>query len=280
MIRSTFCHLPGIGLKREERLWSCGIQTWDEFLALDRWPESDDDFFASISLESLQQRLAESVDELEKQNAFYFYRRLPPSEQWRLFRDFRDTVHYLDIETTGTRQSDTITSVALFDGKRIETFVQNRNLSSLPPILTACKTVVTYNGKAFDLPFLNRTFSLDYNPVHIDLRFIFAEMGFRGGLKGCEKALGLDRGELDGVNGYFAVLLWQEFLETGDESVLETLLAYNVEDTVNLETLMVIAFNRKSDALPFPVEPLPVPARPDLPFLPDRSVIDRVKLKL
>lgn len=43
--------------------------------------------------------------------------------------------------------------------------------------------------------------------------------------------------------GFFAVLLWQEFQQTGNIKALETLLVYNIEDVVNLETLMVLAYN-------------------------------------
>jgi len=43
-------------------------------------------------------------------------------------------------------------------------------------------------------------------------------------LKFCEKALGLDRGDLDGVDGYFAVLLWRDYQKKHNEKALETLL--------------------------------------------------------
>ena len=43
-----------------------------------------------------------------------------------------------------------------------------------------------------------------------------SSLGYRGGLKGCEKCLGLDRAELDGVDGYFAVLLWNEYRKSGN----------------------------------------------------------------
>ena len=47
--------------------------------------------------------------------------------------------------------------------------------------------------------------------------------------------MGLDRGYLEGVDGYFAVLLWREYELYHDQEALETLLAYNIADTVNLE---------------------------------------------
>jgi hypothetical protein len=29
MLKNTFCHLTGVGLKREKQLWSMGINSWD-----------------------------------------------------------------------------------------------------------------------------------------------------------------------------------------------------------------------------------------------------------
>ena len=91
---------------------------------------------------------------------------------------------------------------------------------------------------------------------------VLRSLGITGGLKGCEKKLGIDRKELDGVDGYFAVLLWREYLKSGNRAALDTLLAYNIEDVVNLETLMVIAYNMNLDATPFSGE-LRLPLEPD-----------------
>jgi hypothetical protein len=97
-------------------------------------------------------------------------------------------------------------------------------------------------------------------------------------LKCCEKALGLDRGDLDGVDGYFAVFLWHEYQKNNNEKALETLLAYNIEDVVNLETLMVMAYNMKLKDTPFnSTHALPLPRMPEIPFKPDLKTIDRIK---
>jgi len=55
----------------------------------------------------------------------------------------------------------------------------------------------------------------------------------------------MDRGDLKDIDGFFAVLLWDEYQRTGDQKVLKTLLAYNIQDTINLENLMVTAYNLK-----------------------------------
>ena len=114
--------------------------------------------------------------------------------------------------------------------------------------------------------------------MQIDLRYVLKSLGYAGGLKGCEAQLGIDRGELIGVDGYFAVLLWDDYDRRGNEKALETLLAYNVEDVVNLETLMVMAYNMKVKETPF-AESLRIdlPSRPEIPYSPDMQTIRRLK---
>jgi uncharacterized protein YprB with RNaseH-like and TPR domain len=98
--------------------------------------------------------------------------------------------------------------------------------------------IVTYNGKSFDIPFIESFFNIRLNHAQIDLRYVIHSLGYRGGLKGVERQLGPYRGDLRDVDRFFAVLLWDEFLKTGDQKVLDTLLAHNVQDTITLENLM------------------------------------------
>ncbi len=87
-------------------------------------------------------------------------------------------------------------------------------------------------------------------------------------------------GTWTGWTVFFAVLLWREFQQTGNIKALETLLAYNIEDVVNLETLMVLAYNMKLKETPFSeTHALPMPEIPDIPFKPDRSTIERIRQK-
>ena len=114
--------------------------------------------------------------------------------------------------------------------------------------------------------------------AHIDLRFLLHSLGYKGGLKGCEKMLGLDRAELAGVDGFFAVLLWNDYLERGDRRSLETLLAYNVLDAVNLERLMVVAYNLKVKDTPFYLaNHLEIPPDVANPFKPHMGTVKRLK---
>jgi uncharacterized protein YprB with RNaseH-like and TPR domain len=114
--------------------------------------------------------------------------------------------------------------------------------------------------------------------VQIDLRYVLKSLGYSGGLKGCEAQLGIDRGDLTGVDGFFAVLLWNDYVQSGNEKALETLLAYNIEDVVNLETLMVMAYNMKVRETPFGQRlQIDLPARPEIPFNPHPATIQWLK---
>lgn len=69
-------------------------------------------------------------------------------------------------------------------------------------------------------------------------------------MKGCERQ-GIDRGEFRNIDGYYAVILWQEYKRTGNEKALETLIEYNRMDARNLETLTVMAYDMKLKETPF-----------------------------
>jgi hypothetical protein len=90
---------------------------------------------------------------------------------------------------------------------------------------------------------------------------------------------GMDRGDLKDIDGFFAVLLWDEYQRTGDQRALDTLLAYNIQDTINLEDLMVTAYNMKLKQTPF-YESLAIadsPAPLVNPHRVDLNTVDRLK---
>ena len=203
---------------------------------------------------------------------------MPAYLLWRLFADFRACAAYVDIETTGLGgPDDHITTAAIYDGTRVFHYIHGENLDSLAKDLMEYKLLVTYNGTCFDLPFIRNYFGIPVNQAHIDLRYLLADLGYRGGLKGCEKSLGLDRGELEGVDGYLAVLLWGEYRAKGDQKALETLLAYNMADAVNLENLMVRAFNMKVANTPFNYPRLPPPCSPSIDFQPCPTLLAELR---
>jgi uncharacterized protein len=246
VLKNTFCHVPGIGEKTERGLWTRGILSWDDVLTM------APDMLVQKNHYFLRNRLMESMEHIEDGNSDYFAETLPPSQQWRLFPEFRTSVAYLDIETTGMGgPGNHITTIALYDGREVFHYVKGRNLHQFCEDISSYKLVVTYNGKCFDVPVIERYLGVRMPRAHIDLRFVLKSLGYTGGLKGCEKRFGLDRGDLNGVDGYFAVLLWHDYETNRNPKALETLLAYNILDAVNLESLMVQSYNLKLKNTPF-----------------------------
>ena len=273
MLTNTFCHIPTVGPTTERKLWDAGIRDWKTFTSTDDVPLS------TYKRTHVRGYLARSAEELEVGNPDYFARLLATREHWRLYPDFRNRVAYLDIETTGLGvPGDTITSIALYDGTSIRTFVQGDNLDAFADAVEDYRLIVTYNGKSFDVPFIRRYLRLPMEHAHIDLMHVLRSLGYRGGLKGCEHQLGLSRGELEGIDGAFAVLLWHDFRDNGNDKALETMLAYNVQDVVNLETLLVKAYNMKIQDTPFArSRRLKLPTPPTNPFRGDPDTIARLK---
>lgn len=73
-------------------------------------------------------------------------------------------------------------------------------------------------------------------PSVYDLMYDCWRCNLKGGFKAVEQQLGIPR-QLQGINGWDAVLLWQRYRNYGDGKALATLLKYNEEDVVNLKVL-------------------------------------------
>jgi hypothetical protein len=271
MLHHTFCHIPGIGLKTERKLWEAGVTRWE------RWRMPPPIRLSTAAGLDAARVLERSLAALDNDPNF-FTTTLSSTEPWRIFPHYLDRTAYLDIETTGLDDYAEVTTIALYDGKKVYTYINGRNLEDFVDDIRKYQVIVSYNGKSFDIPFLERYFRIRLPQAQIDLRYVLGRLGFRGGLKGCEKQLGLNRGSLDGVDGYFAVLLWRQYTRNNDERALETLLAYNVEDTVNLERLAIEAYNRNVLTTPFADQlVLPFPARPANPHIADYDCVAGIK---
>jgi len=272
MLKNTFIHVPGIGPQTEASFWKQGVWDWEDFFddtAL-RLPEARRDVIAEA--------LNESRRQLKAGNPAFFADRMPASQHWRLFAELRTRVVYLDIETTGLDDTCSISTIALYDGSTMATYVHGTNLNDFINDIQRYDLLVTYNGKCFDVPFIERAFGQRLDHAHIDLRYVLAGLGLKGGLKRCEIQMGLDRGALEDVDGIFAVVLWNGYLRNRDEQALETLLAYNLQDVINLELLMVSAYNTKVAHTPFGQSHfLPLPAVPENPIPIHRRTLDRYR---
>jgi len=260
VLERTFLHVPGIGERRERALWAQGYQDWTGFLERhppDRWKEW-------------------IAGHLDRERAA---RALPRREAWRLATEFPGRTCFLDIETEGLDPaSHGVTCVGLSDGTTVEAFVAGRNLEAFPDALERFDLVVTYNGSSFDLPVLRRAFPhADLHRLHhIDLRIPLHRLGLKGGLKGVERQLGIARSaEIEGADGFLAVLLWREHLR-GNATALETLLRYCLEDVVHLVPILAVAYNRLTRDLPLPVAPIVDVEEPAIPYRADAGLVRRL----
>ncbi|CAK7059463.1 MAG: hypothetical protein DELT_01364 [Desulfovibrio sp.] len=241
MLETCFIHLPGVGPAFVQKLADAGVLCWNDALAK---PLP----CGGKKAENLLAGVRESQERLAARDIRWFGNALPPAEQWRLYPYFKDKAAYVDIETTGLSWPEGhITTIALYDGGTVRTYVEGRNLEQFADDIKEYDLLVTWNGRGFDAPILRKSLNipLDKGDMgHLDLLPVFRALGLRGGLKKVEKALGIDRDNLDGVDGWMAVRLWREFRKTGNERVLETLLAYNVADVLSLEYLAGYAVMR------------------------------------
>ncbi len=271
VLHHTFLHLPGLGPTTERRLWAAGINTWDDFLEAGTLP------LASAKVPMWREELLASRERLAAGDADWFGERLPPAEAWRLFFDFREHLACVDIETDGTPQNE-VTAVAFYDGREtVRTYANGKNLPDFADDILESKVLVTFNGRCFDAPVLKSHLRAVLPKAHIDLRSVLCGIGIKGGLKKCEARYGVDRGDLTGADGYFAVVLWREYVRSGDPALLETLLAYNAADVLALPVLLAHAINDLLAATPFADRfALPIPEPGDNPHRPDPAVLRRL----
>ena len=236
MLEHTFIHLPKYGPIKERKLWENGVTSWDDFL---------DVFGTSPYHKAHCSTLASSQYALRNHDFDYFARAIPGNETWRAFPHARK-IAYLDIETTGTRRSDYITVIGVYDGKKTKSYIHGKNLHQFRQDIEKFDMVATFNGSMFDLPFIMRESRVRIPPLHVDLRFLLASLDVTGGLKRIEKKFGFERDDdLDGLTGYDAIILWRKYKKRNDKEALDTLVRYNGADVNNLEKLLKWAYKEK-----------------------------------
>ena len=241
LLKKTFQHIEGIGAKKEALLWEAGAKDWNDVLEnLEHYdiPES--------LISSLKCELPKSIYAYNAKNYNYFLKRLSSSALYRLYPLLKEKTVFLDIETTGIKPEKAhITVIGCYDGVETKVFIYNRNEREFLDYIKKYSIVVTFNGSCFDIPFLEKYFSTKIKCKQIDLRFVLKDLGYTGGLKKIEEDLGLSRGDdMQGVNGYTAVLLWNYYLDTKDETAIDSLVHYNLLDTINLEYLLCFSYNQ------------------------------------
>jgi len=151
---------------------------------------------------------------------------------------------YLDIETTGLTPDFcqiTVVGIYIVGGEKnevIQLVGDGITADRLMNSLNGVKTLHTYNGSRFDLPFIDAWHRVDLSREfkHVDLMFHCWRRNLYGGLKSVERQLGINR-KLTEVNGLEAIRLWWAYANDNDGNALKTLLEYNKEDVVNLKAL-------------------------------------------
>jgi uncharacterized protein YprB with RNaseH-like and TPR domain len=228
-IENSFIPVDGVGERTERSLWESGVTHWDAF---------DPSAVGARQAENIESFVATAAERLDDGDAAFFRERFPSGSHWRCYENFREDACFLDIETTGLDQGrDDVTVVGLHTPGETETLVAGRDLTAerLQRRLDDANLLVTFNGKRFDVPFLESAFGVDVDAPHVDLMYPCRRLGLTGGLKAIERETGIDRDRPD-LSGEDAVRLWREY-ERGDESALETLVSYNRDDTENLRAL-------------------------------------------
>lgn len=191
----------------------------------------------------------------------HFLEPCPPPLPAILHEYFGPMPHYgvLDIETTGL--SPAYASVILIglirvEGKHAEVFqFFAEEPGEEAALFAACARrlqdlsfVVTYNGRLFDLPFIQkraRAFDIALPPVYnLDL---FAVLKGHSALpellpdmrqKTVERFAGLENKREDRISGMESVKLYTAYLESGSYSVRDTILLHNRDDIGQLLHLL------------------------------------------
>jgi uncharacterized protein YprB with RNaseH-like and TPR domain len=241
MIQNTFSFIDGVSENSELKIKESGITSWDNFLEkhheLDCLPQS--------KLDKIKSELFFAKEAYNNNNLNYFKQKVVDREHWKL-KDM-GKIAYVDIETTGlSRWSHEITTIGIYDGIEPKIYIQGKDLHEAYDKLDEFDIVVTFNGKQFDMPFIEHHGKRKYDLIHLDMRFLLKELGFSGGLKKIELELGISRpDEVANVNGFEAVRLWRRYKQ-GDLRALETLVKYNIEDIVNLKFLLEYYVTQKT----------------------------------
>lgn len=238
VIEHTFIILQGIGSITERKLWQEGVLTWEEFISTRKIRR-----ISSERKRNYDNTLMKAAVNLENGNSVYFSRCLDVKEHWRLYEKWKDEACFLDIETTGLQHG--ITMVGIYSKEGYTHYVRGINLKRelLEQELNKYSMLVTFYGRAFDMPFIERELGITVDIPHLDLCFAGKKIGLKGGLKNVEQSVGIKREEdIKDLNGFDAVKLWYDY-KRGDNNALNTLIKYNEADTVNLKILADVIYD-------------------------------------
>jgi len=141
---------------------------------------------------------------------------------------------YLDIETD-RKGKICVFGLSIENNGFLQWYGEDIKTSNIEHELSNVKTIITFNGDLFDLPRIKESLNIDLKAQCVS-RDLFREkkkLGIKGGLKQLEKMFGIER-KTDGMNGYKAMWLWENYKKYGNQDALNLLLEYNKEDVINL----------------------------------------------
>ena len=167
---------------------------------------------------------------------------------------------FFDIETTGFSPANSsvyLIGCARRKGKYIcidQYFAENPSeekiiISAFIELLKQYKTIISFNGVGFDIPFLKAKCDLyeipenfaEYNYLDIfksvsQIKFLLNLENYKQ--KSIERFLGIDRA--DKFNGGELINVYYDFIKSKDENALELLLLHNYEDVLGMTNLLPI----------------------------------------
>jgi len=272
-IFNSFTFVKGIGIKTETTHRDLGIYCWNDVIKK-QCPE----LFPKQKWYALWNGVNSAIKALKTFDIPQLTSLIPKIQHWKMIPNLIDHIAYLDIETTGlSPHYSHITTIAVYDGTKVHDFVRGDNLHEFPAFISKFPAITTFYGKAFDIPFIKQEMGIDFNQIHFDVCFLLRRLKIKGGLKNIEKRFGLSRGALEDLDGYSAVLLWNKFKKTQKNEYLETLLAYNNEDAINLEFLLHQAYNLLIEKEQVFTPPLKFPKKQVInPFLANKRIVKEI----
>ncbi len=144
---------------------------------------------------------------------------------------------YLDIETSYDNE---ITVIGIFiEGKGVFQLIKPAiTADRLLEYLDGVEIIYTFNGLRFDIPLIRQSLGIDLKSLFpiVDLHVECKKKRLGGGLKKLEKIFGIRR-TTEGLSGFDAMRLWENYKKFNDLKSLFLLLRYNEEDILNLAKL-------------------------------------------
>ncbi|MBE7413055.1 MAG: ribonuclease H-like domain-containing protein [Leptospiraceae bacterium] len=234
MIDKAFLHFKGVGKKNLEKLESAGFDNWSKVIS-----KQEEMPFSKNFSKKLISEAEENSKALKREDIYFFAKNLLSQDKWRLLERYFDKITFLDIETEGLDSNSGISLIVCLHEGKLYRFLRNENLDEFLELLPKIQLLSTFNGSSFDLPVIQNFFRIgEISCPHVDLRWVCYHLGYKGGLKSIEYKIGIQRPyDLKGVDGFEAVILWDNWNRYGDEISKNRLIRYCAADVVSLKLL-------------------------------------------